>query len=206
MTISMSDILCITNRNLCEEDFLVRIEKIAMAHPKAIVLREKDLNEDDYRVLAKEVIHLCKKHHVPCVLHTFADAALELSWTAIHLPMEILRGLSKEKREMFTVLGTSCHSVEEAVEAETLGCTYITAGHIFETDCKKGLPGRGIKFLQAVCKHVSIPVYAIGGITPQKYGVVQKAGANGVCVMSSLMKCDDPEDFLAAFKEKYNEI
>ena len=45
MTTSMSDILCVTNRSLCREDFSCRIEALAAAHPAGIILREKDLSE-----------------------------------------------------------------------------------------------------------------------------------------------------------------
>lgn len=49
-------------------------------------------------------------------------------------------------------------------EAEQLGASYLTAGHIYATDCKRGLPPRGLGFLKEVCREVSIPVYGIGGI------------------------------------------
>ena len=67
-------------------------------------------------------------------------------------------------QQFFKVIGTSVHSVEDAIKAEQLGATYMTAGHIFATDCKKGLPPRGLDFLKNVCDAVEIPVYAIGGI------------------------------------------
>ena len=129
-----SDILCITNRKLCKDDFLKRIQIIAAAQPKAIVLREKDLSEEAYTILAEK---------------------------------------------------------EEAKEAERLGCTYITAGHIFLTDCKKGLPGRGLTFLQNICENVSIPVYAIGGISNENINDVRQTGAAGACIMSGFMKCNN---------------
>ena len=67
-----SDILCITNRKLCKDDFLKRIQIIAAAQPKAIVLREKDLSEEAYTILAEKVMHICEKYSVPCILHSFA--------------------------------------------------------------------------------------------------------------------------------------
>ena len=163
-----SDILCITNRKLCKDDFLKRIQIIAAAQPKAIVLREKDLSEEAYTILAEKVMHICEKYSVPCILHSFAKAAMALN-----------------------VIGASCHSLEEAKEAERLGCTYITAGHIFLTDCKKGLPGRGLTFLQNICENVSIPVYAIGGISNENINDVRQTGAAGACIMSGFMKCNN---------------
>ena len=116
---------------------------------------------------------------MPCILHSFPETAEALGERVIHLPLPLLRALPPERRGAFRVLGTSCHSVEDAWEAEKLGCTYITAGHVFATDCKKGLAPRGLDFLQAVCRAVALPVWAIGGITPENFPSVRAAGARG---------------------------
>lgn len=192
----MFDIMVVTNRQLCEEGVLERIERIAQAHPSGIILREKDMEEKTYRELARCVLEICKRYGTPCILHNFVEIAEELETTAIHLPLPVLRKLSNEKKEKFTVLGASCHSVEEAREAEALGCTYITAGHIFETNCKKGLPGRGIFFLREVCESISIPVYAIGGISAGNIQEIRTTGAAGACVMSGPMVCEDVAEYL----------
>lgn len=196
----MSEILCVTNRHLCGEDFLARIEKIASAQPKGIILREKDISADEYERLAVEVIQICNRYKTQCILHSFFGVALKLGHGAIHLPLHILKAMGEGERKYFKILGASCHSVEEAKEAEKLGCSYITAGHVFETDCKKGLKGRGLKFIEDVSSNVSIPVYAIGGITADNYASVRKAGAKGACVMSGVMACEDVIEYLEKLK------
>ena len=183
----MSDILCVTNRKLCREDFLTRIERIAACHPAGIILREKDMKPEEYKELAAAVMEICEHYGVKCILHSFPDVAISLHADAIHLPLHLLRELSQEQKTHFEVLGASCHSVEDALEAQALGCTYITAGHVFETDCKKGLPGRGLVFLRDVCSAVQIPVYGIGGFDSDNIALVRNAGASGACLMSRLM-------------------
>ena len=163
-------------------------------------MREKDLSEEEYQALAEKVLTICQKQKMQCILHTHIKVARKLACNAIHLPMPILRTLSKEERDAFRILGASCHSLEEAVEAKKLGCTYITAGHIYETDCKKGLPGRGIGFLKKICETVSIPVYAIGGISAENIQEIRNAGAAGGCVMSGMMQCEDVQEYLKCFK------
>ena len=202
MIMCMSNVLVITNRKLCKEDFFGRIEALAAAGPGGIILREKDLPETEYLELARRAAEICEGHGTPCILHSFPGAALELGVKRLHLPLPILRNLSPAERAYFIMLGASCHSVEDAREAETLGCTYITAGHVFDTDCKKGLPGRGLAFLKQVCESVKTPVYAIGGIDPENYKEVMAAGAAGVCVMSGAMICEAPGRYLSAFSEK----
>lgn len=176
------------------------MRQIAKGQPDAMILREKDLSEAEYRELAKQVIAICREEQVLCVLHSFIDTARKLGHPAIHLPMKLLRGLSGKERQEFPVLGASCHSLEEALEAQELGCTYLTAGHIFQTDCKKGMPGRGIGFLREICEHVEIPVYAIGGIDDGKIGMIREAKASGVCLMSSLMEAKNPRQYLRILK------
>lgn len=200
MIICMSDILCVTNRTLCREDFLKRLEKIAAAEPAGVILREKDLPEEQYRALAEQAVRICSGKHVPCILHNFPDTALELGVEAIHLPLPLLRRLTEEQKRKFHVIGASCHSAEDAREAQQLGCTYITAGHVFETDCKKGLPGRGLAFLEEVCREVSIPVYGIGGISAANIAAVRGAGAKGACIMSGLMQCENVSEYLKQFE------
>lgn len=206
MIISMSDIICVTNRKLCREDFLARIGKLAAVHPAGIILREKDLDEAAYRELAEKVLAICEEQGTRCILHSFVRTAKELRCAALHLPLDILKSLSAEERAGFAVLGASCHSAEDAVEAEKLGCTYITAGHIFETDCKRGLPGRGTSFLKEVCESVSVPVYAIGGVCPGNIAEIRSCKAAGACVMSGAMVCEDVQKYFSSFKENRDEI
>ncbi len=196
----MSDIICVTDRKLCREDFLERIERIALSGPKAVILREKDLSEAEYGKLAEDVMKICRCHNVSLILHSFAKKAVELGADAVHMPLNILRLMSEEEKAGFNTIGASCHSLKEALEAEQLGCTYITAGHIFDTDCKKGTPGRGLEFLTEICRTVSLPVYAIGGISPDNIDMVRSSGAAGGCVMSGLMTCENPAEYLCAFE------
>ena len=200
MIMCMSDILCVTNRKLCREDFLARIERIAACHPAGIILREKDMQPEDYQKLAAAVMDICERYGVKCILHSFTDVAIFLHADAIHLPLHLLREMKQDQKACFTDLGASCHSVEDALEAQALGCTYITAGHVFETDCKKGLPGRGLEFLRNVCTAVDIPVYGIGGIDSGNIAFVRDAGASGACLMSSLMLTEDVDRLLKSME------
>lgn len=194
----MCKILSITNRRLCKGDFLTRIAQIAAQKPAGIILREKDLPQQDYAALAAQVQEICKKADVPCILHSFPETAKRLRADALHLPLPLLREL--KSREGLPPLGVSCHSVQDAQEAAQAGASYLIAGHIFETDCKKGLAGRGLQFLHEVCESVSVPVFAIGGISPDNAAQVMQQGAAGICVMSGLMQCDDPADCMKQLK------
>ncbi len=129
-------------------------------------------------------------------MHTYYKVAKELNCKKIHLPLHVLKSNPNIYKD-FDEVGVSIHSVSEAIEAINLGATYITAGHIFATDCKKDLPPRGLSFLSEVCSSVNIPVYAIGGISPANAEKAINAGAEGVCIMSGLMTCESSKLFIS---------
>ncbi len=192
----MFKIICVTSRSLCRGDFLTQIESIAAARPDSIILREKDMNVLDYAALACTVMDICGKFGVSCTLHSFVREASELGAKNLHLPLSVLRVLTDTEKDRFKVIGASCHSVSDAIEAEQIGASYITAGHVFNTDCKKGLPGRGLDFLREVCRNTSLPVYAIGGISTDNIADIAAAGASGACIMSGFMRCTDPTGYI----------
>lgn len=205
------NIIAVTNRTLCRGSFLKQVERVCTVHPKALLLREKDLSESEYTALARKVQSICRHYEVSCILHYYPVSAEQTGVYRLHLPLAKLRELNAAGRSVrYEMLGCSVHSVEEAKEAEMLGATYLTAGHIYATDCKKGVPPRGLFFLREVCWAVEIPVYAIGGIrmeyfadsersdreeyTAQKRPCTQqmkeiaKCGAKGACIMSGMMQ------------------
>lgn len=192
----MCDIVCVTNRSLCGGDFLRRLDEIAACRPHAIILREKDLSEEEYTALAERAADICGRYGTRLILHNFAGAAIQLGIKNIHLPLHKLAEMTDEQLAYFDIMGASCHSAEDAVTAERLGCTYITAGHIFATDCKKGLPPRGLDFLREVCARVDIPVYAIGGISAENMRDIVQCGAAGGCIMSGFMLCENVQQYM----------
>lgn len=181
--------ICVTNRTLCRDDFLTRIDHIAKKGvADAILLREKDLTEREYLELAEKVLSICKAHNRRCILHTYYKAAKELGCKEIHLPLPLLQKMREEgEKQWFTTVGTSVHSLKQANLAMHLQADYMTAGHIFETDCKKGLPGRGLSFLSKIVCKSEVPVYGIGGISADNAGQIMETGAAGVCIMSGFM-------------------
>lgn len=209
-------IYAITNRKLVfgdEEAYFKQIEKIAAAKPDGIILREKDMAPDDYAVYARRCRAICDAWGTPLILNHFWEIGEKLDIRRIHLSMAVFRqllgesgqfgGQSPDERadalKSWEQVGVSVHSREEAVYAEKSGANYLIAGHIFLTDCKKGIPARGLDFLKEICKAVQIPVFAIGGMNLEHGRAALAAGASGVCMMSELMGSDAPEEIIKRF-------
>ena len=195
----------ISNRKLCENENLEKqIEKIFSAYQRKIILenfeivaltlREKDLYKNEYLKLVEKIYPICQKYRIDLILHQNYDLRLDNKYNVegLHLSYNTFKSLNKNIREelirKYKKIGVSIHSVDEAKEVENLGATYIVAGHIFKTDCKKDLEPRGLKFIQELSLILTIPIFAIGGINQENSHLVINSGAFGVCMMSSLMK------------------
>ena len=195
----------ISNRKLCENENLEKqIEKIFSAYERKIILknfdivaltlREKDLNKNEYLKLIEKVYPICQKYKINLILHQNYDLNLDDKYKidGIHLSYNIFKSLNENiKAELikkYKRIGVSIHSLDEAKEVESLGASYVVAGHIFETECKKGLEPRGLKFIKDLSSALSIPIFAIGGIDEKNSLSVINNGAFSICMMSTLMK------------------
>lgn len=180
--------ICITNRHLCGEDFLQRIHSLAgIPEIERIILREKDMAQEDYESLAEQCRDICRHAGKPFAVNHFIQAARRLKIPDIQIAFAQMEK-NREYLGEFSSVGVSVHSSEEARQAEALGASYIIAGHIYATNCKEGIPPRGLRYLKEVCDSTGLPVYAIGGITPHNMAEVLAAGAAGGCMMSGFMK------------------
>lgn len=188
--------IVITNRHLVQGDFLKQLEKVTKLHPHALILREKDLTDDAYESLAKKVFDLCKREDVTFFLHTKIEIARKIGCQNIHLSIPVLKGLSETEKkaltEDFCEISISCHSMEDVEIAMAGGATQIILGTIFETECKKGVLGKGVEFVREICQKCPLPVYAIGGMDLQRLPLVIDAGAAGCCMMSGFMQTTKP--------------
>lgn len=184
--------IVITDRKQCRRPLDEQLELICSAQPEMVILREKDLSHDELERMAMDCLEVCERHDVPLSINSDIEVAERLDICRIHLPIHLMRlGVPPT----FTLVGVSVHSAEEAREAEDMGADYLIAGHIYCTSCKSTDP-RGTGFLESICDSVDIPVYAVGGVSPDNYLEILGKGATGGCCMSSMMRSDDPGDLI----------
>ena len=196
-------IVSVTNRLLCSDSLEDRVRALAEGGIDCILLREKDLREEAYEDLALRCRDICDAFGTKLIVNSRVGVAKRLGINTVQVPFPMLlenEGICRD----FPKAGVSVHSVFEARKAQALGAAFLIAGHIFETACKQGLPPRGLSFLNEVCSAVSIPVLAIGGIRPKNLSAVKTAGAAGVCVMSKLMACSEPNARIQEYKAAFS--
>lgn len=197
-------IIAISDKSACKGDFLKRIERLARAKVDALILREKEMRENDYYDLAKEVLKICKKHKLVCFLHTFDKVALKLGHRYFHCPLKILRAEPRVVR-YFHLIGTSVHSSDELLEAMEFGCNYAIFGHIFETLSKPFTPPKGLAELKSICKLSKIPIYAVGGINENNINEFANIGVAGVCMKNALMQNANLKDYVRNCAKKLHQ-
>ena len=179
----------VTNRKLVKTgNLLNRIEQIVAAGAEAIILREKDLPFDELLLLAKKVKAITDGTTTKLIISQSVDIAIEIEAAGVQLSFEPFTNM---KRQYNGLIGVSVHSIEEAVRAEALGASYLLAGHIFNTECKKGIEPRGITLIKDIKSNTNSPLIAIGGIHENNINDVYESGAQGVALMSSIMEAED---------------
>ena len=190
-------VIAVTNRKLCTDNFVLRVREILSAEPFELILREKYLSDDKYCQLVKEIVADNNGYKKVLALNC-PEIALEMGIENVHLTMQQL--MEHGRPSFIKRAGVSVHSAEEAETAQKLGADYLIAGHIYATDCKKGVPPRGIEFFRGVCESVDIPVFAIGGISENNFNEPLENGGTGVCLMSEFMKCENPYERVRIYK------
>jgi thiamine-phosphate pyrophosphorylase len=187
----------VTDRSLTRGRPLeVVIEAALAGGAKAIQLREKDLSTRDLYQLVERLLPIVRGRGASLLINDRVDLALALSIDGVHLsrtslPPAEARALLGPAR----LIGVSCHSLEEAIEAERGGADFIVVGPLFSTPSKAAYgPPVGLTRLSEVRRQVRLPILGIGGITGVNVASVVAAGADGAAMISAVMAADDPAD------------
>jgi thiamine-phosphate pyrophosphorylase len=194
--------MLITNRKRAALPLEALVEQACEAGVSLVQLREKNLDGKPLFHLAQSLREVTSHHNAKLLVNSRLDIALAIDADGLHLPEHALP-VQTVKKFFSNLVGRSVHSVEGARDAEQSGADYLLFGHVFETASKENEP-RGLNALQAVCKAVSIPVYAVGGVTPERVRVCVESGAFGVAVMNGIMSASAVKcvvgDYLNALK------
>ncbi|MBO4775505.1 MAG: thiamine phosphate synthase [Lachnospiraceae bacterium] len=184
----------ITDSTSCERDeFLERVEKALKGGVTLIQLREKERTSREYLELANEVHELSKKYNVPLIIDDRLDIAMASDAEGVHLgqsdlPVDIARRLFGPDK----IIGATAKTVPQALEAYERGADYLGVGAIYPTTTKVKTILTSTDTLKDICKAVPIPVNAIGGLNAENIDVLKDIPIAGVCVVSAIMKADDP--------------
>jgi thiamine-phosphate pyrophosphorylase len=181
------------------------LPKLAQAGLRAVQVREKDAAPAALCALVAEwrdaVAAQAPASSLEFYLNDRADLALSLGFAGVHLredslPLERHAPLLRERLRF----GVSCHSAEGVRSAAQAGAAFATFGPVFETASKAayGAPV-GLKGLEHAARASTLPLLALGGVTPERASACLAAGAWGVAAISAVWDADDPVAALGRF-------
>ena len=193
--------------NYTEEEFLFRVEQALMGGVTLMQLREKDKTTREYIELAQKVHNITRKYNVPLIIDDRVDVALAIDAEGVHvgqsdMPIKTARKLMGENK----IIGATTKTVKQAKEAFEQGADYLGVGAIYPTTTKVKTVLTSTDTLRDICNSVPIPVNAIGGLNKDNIDVLHGISIAGICVVSAIMKADDPKKATEELKSKAEKI
>lgn len=186
----------VTDRHwLNGETLYSQVEKALKGGATFIQLREKKLDEGSFLEEAKEIQKLCKEYNVPFVINDNVEIAKEINADGVHVGQSDME--AQNVREILgddKIIGVSSQTVEQALLAEKHGADYLGVGAVFKTGSKDDAEEVSHDELERICKAVSIPVIAIGGITHDNVKELAGRGIVGIAVISAIFGQKDIEN------------
>lgn len=194
----------ITDSTGVSEGRLLEVVAEACAGGASLVqLREKERSGKEYLRLAKAVKEVTERYGVPLIIDDRADIALASGAAGVHVGTEDLP-VAEARRLMGPdkIVGATAKTVERALQAQAEGADYLGVGAIYPTTTKVVTIITEVSTLKDICQAVTIPVCAIGGLTPTNCDILAGSGISGICVVSAIMKSQTPRETAQQLRAK----
>ena len=193
--------------NYTEAEFLFRVEQALKGGVTLLQLREKDKSTREYIELAEKVHEITKRYQVPLIIDDRVDVALAMDAEGVHvgasdMPVATARKLMGEDK----IVGATAKTVPWAKEAYEQGADYLGVGAIYPTTTKVKTVLTSVDTLRDICHAVPIPVGAIGGLNKENIDILTGVPVAGVCVVSAIMKAEDPKTAAEELKARAKEL
>lgn len=179
-------------KNFCCENLSDAVLQAIEGGATLIQLREKELSEKEFLDEAFRIKKICTSKKIPLIINDNVKIAKETDACGVHIgqsDMELKKArkiLGAEK-----IIGVSCQTVEQALQAEKNGADYLGVGAVFSTSTKADADNVPFSTLKEICSSVKIPVVAIGGISLQNMSQLKGSGIAGVSVISAIFAQQD---------------
>jgi thiamine-phosphate pyrophosphorylase len=175
-----------------------RTRQLLDAGPCCLQLRAKQTGAQALAAAARRMLPICRAAGVPFCVNDRLDVALAVGADVIHLGQDDLPLADALRVRLAAgrpdlVIGFSTHNAAQAASAASAGADYIGFGPVFATSSKLNPdPVVGLEQLAQVCRRISVPVVAIGGVRPEQAVLLAQAGASAAAVISAVNDAPDP--------------
>lgn len=202
---SLGRLHLITDTRPGRDPLTVARAALAVAGPRLVVqVRVTDATTDrEAYELTCRIAALCAEVGATCLVNDRLHVALAAGAAGGHVGADDLP-VAAARRVLgpTAVLGATARTPEAAGRAVADGATYLGVGPCFATTTKTGLPDPiGPEGIRRVAAAVTVPIIAIGGVTPASVPALLAAGAYGVAVVGAIGAAADPGRATADFLE-----
>ncbi len=156
--------------------------------------------------LARRLLECCREHGVPLLINDDVDLAGEIGADGVHLgSADVTIARARERLGPRALIGRSCYDrLELALQAQQEGADYVAFGRFFPSRTKPGAVPCPISLLGEARQALSLPIVAIGGITPENGGRLIAAGADALAVIHGLFGQPDIEATASHFDRLFS--
>jgi thiamine-phosphate pyrophosphorylase len=174
-----------------EAALIARVRAAGSAGVHLIQVRERDLDGGPMAVLTRRCVDAVRGTPARILVNDRLDIALAAGAHGVHLRADSMDA-ARVRRIVPPgfLIGRSVHTSEEAVAVTGSGALdYLIFGTVFETGSKPGREAAGLDRLARVAGATTIPVLAVGGISPSRAAGVARTGAAGVAAIGVFADC-----------------
>ena len=186
-TLSLPDRYLITGANPADRDgFLSRLQSALEGGVSLLQLRAKSLPEDEFHLLAKDVLALCRRYGARCLLNSAPELVAQLGAGGVHLTGQRLHALRERPLGSEYLVAASCHSAADLAKAATLGLDFAVLSPVLPTASHSQVQPLGWGCFAEWSEEALLPLYALGGMQPEMIPEAQRHGAQGIAGISGL--------------------
>jgi thiamine-phosphate pyrophosphorylase len=186
----------------CRRPWLEVAEEAILGGADCLQLREKEMEGGELLSRARQLVALCRRHDVLCLINDRPDIASLSDADGVHVGQSDLP--AAEVRKLIgpdKILGVSTHRIEQARQAVLDGADYIGVGPVFRSPTKPRDILPGLDYVRQVADAIPLPAVAIAGITSENAPQVLAAGLNRLAVTAAVAGCADPRGAAKVLKK-----
>jgi thiamine-phosphate pyrophosphorylase len=169
------------------------VAALVRAGARLVQLRGKALADAALLRSARDAVAAAHAGGALLIVNDRPDVARIAGADGVHVGQDDLApGEARHLLGEAAIIGVSTHSLAQVAAAGTSGADYVAVGPVFATTTKQRPdPVVGLSLVRAARAGLAVPLVAIGGITSANAGQVAAAGADGVAVVSAILRAGD---------------
>jgi thiamine-phosphate pyrophosphorylase len=172
-------------------EFIARLSAVLLAGMKLVQLRSKTLGADAYGALANEALRACRTHGAHLILNSPNLDQGNSGADGLHLSSARLMQCTMRPLPSTRLVSAACHSLDQLLHAQNVGVDFVTLSPVLATTSHPDAQPIGWERFAELVSHVTIPVYALGGMTRSHVPSARSHGACGIAAISGLWQTID---------------